>query len=185
MRVAVRLCVHAWADELEVRRYRGHDRPTGGRVLVLDDDVVVRVALAVTEVIEGRERVAELVDQGLRQRVRLPPGFAQQAVGVRGGERLLHALDVVGLFDDVLVHPADQGRVQAVEPDHRAVAFVAVFVPVHRGGEQEVADLHRDALAVDDRVRALALNDEPEGARRVPVRRGDLAGEHQLHGRPQ
>ncbi len=70
---------------------------------------------------------------------------------------------------------ARERRVEAVEPDHRRGAEIAVVVPGPGRRHHEVAGLHRQLLAGDRRVGALALDDEAQRARRVAVRRRDLA----------
>lgn len=61
----------------------------------------------------------------------------------------------------------DQRVVEAVQQHHRAVALVVVVVPVPARGQEQIARPHVHALAVDGGVGALALDDEPEGVRRV------------------
>ena len=71
--------------------------------------------------------------------------------------------------------------IQTVEPEHRRRALVAVVVPGHRRRDDEVAVVHERAFAVDGRVRAVALEDEPECALGVPVGGRDLARQQVLH----
>ena len=66
-------------------------------------------------------------------------------------------------------------RVEPIEPDHRRGAEIAVVMPGPGRRHHEVAGLHRQLLAGDRRVGALALDDKAERARRVAVRRRDLA----------
>ena len=61
------------------------------------------------------------------------------------------------------------------------IRLVPVVVPRHRRRDDEVAVVHRRPLAVDGRVRAVALEHEAEGALRVPMRGSDLARQHELH----
>ena len=56
-----------------------------------------------------------------------------------------------------------------------------MIVPGHRRRDDEIAGLHRGALAVDRGVGALALEDEAQRRLAVPVRRRDVAGDHHLH----
>jgi hypothetical protein len=59
---------------------------------------------------------------------------------------------------------------------------VAVAVPVAARRQDDIACLHRDLFAVDDRVRARRVEHHPDRVRRVPVRRGDLARQDHLIG---
>ena len=70
---------------------------------------------------------------------------------------------------------ARERRVEPVEPDHRPRAVVAVIVPGPGRRHHEVAGLHRQLLARNRRISALALDDEAERTRRMAVRRRDLA----------
>ena len=91
---------------------------------------------------------------------------------LRPVDRLL----VVGmLLAERRAEEARERRVEPVEPDHRRGAEVAVVVPGPGRRHHEVAGLHRQLLAGDRRVGALALDDEAQRARRVAVRRRDLA----------
>ena len=69
-----------------------------------------------------------------------------------------------------------EGIVECVQPDHRRRAKMTVVVPGPARRENEIAGMHRDALALDRGVGAFALDDEPQRIRRVPVRGSDLAG---------
>ena len=69
----------------------------------------------------------------------------------------------------------DQRHVEAVEPDHHAIGFLAVVVPGPGRRDDEVAGVHVDALAVHGGVGALAFDDEAKRRLRMPVRRRDLA----------
>jgi hypothetical protein len=71
---------------------------------------------------------------------------------------------------------AQQRDVQTVEPDDRLLAEVAVVVPSPGGRDDEVAAAHRRALAIDRRVRALAVEHEAQRGLGVAVRRGHFAG---------
>ena len=74
----------------------------------------------------------------------------------------------------------DQRHVEAVEPDHDALGFLAVVVPGPGRRHDEIAGLHVGALAVHRGVGALALDDEAERRLRVPVRGRDLAALDEL-----
>ena len=78
-----------------------------------------------------------------------------------------------------------QRHVEPVEPVRRLVAVVAVAVPAPAGREHHVAGLHRRLLAVDGRVRALAIDDHAQRVRRMPVRTRVLAGQDHLIGAHQ
>ena len=60
-------------------------------------------------------------------------------------------------------------------------ALVAVIVPRHRRRDDEVAVVHRRALAVHRRVRPAAFEHETQRALRVTVGRCDFAGQDELH----
>ena len=63
---------------------------------------------------------------------------------------------------------------------HRRGAVIAVVVPGPGRRYDEVAGLHWKLLARDRGVGALALDDEAQRARRVPMRRRDLARQDDL-----
>jgi hypothetical protein len=82
-------------------------------------------------------------------------------------------------FDAVL----PERQIQSVEPDHRAIALVAVIVPFPRRREHHVAAFHHDLLALDRGEAAFALDDEAQRERRVPMRARRLTGQNRLQAR--
>ena len=101
-----------------------------------------------------------------------------RGISRRLGDRLLLLLVVL---DEGSVEHLDDGDVEPVEPEHRLVGVVAVVVPGHVGGDDEIAGMHGRALAVDAGVGALALQHEAQRRLRVAVRARDLVGHHELH----
>ena len=78
------------------------------------------------------------------------------------------------------VEERDDRDVEAVEPHHRLIARVAVVVPRPGRRDDEVAGMHRDALAVDRGIRAGAFDHEAQRRLRVAVARRDFAGHDEL-----
>ena len=112
-------------------------------------------------------------------------------VGAPEAERrgLHHALDrrvlLRMLLEEHRLEQMGERHVEPVEPIGRLVAVMAVAVPAPAGRQHHVAALHRRLLAVDHRVRALAVDDDAERVRRMPVRRRVLAGQNHLVGADQ
>ena len=104
-------------------------------------------------------------------------------VHVPRGRPLAHRLLLAreGLHVEVL-EIADHGRVEPVRPDHGRLALVAVIVPRHGGGDHEVTAPHHALVALDGGERALAVEHEAHGVRRVAMGRRHLAGEQVLDG---
>ena len=74
-------------------------------------------------------------------------------------------------------------HVEEVDPVPRTIPFIAVAVPAVSGREQDVARLHVDADAVDDRVAVLRhIHDEAQRIRRMAMGAGRLAGQDHLVG---
>src|ERR1700722_4306076 len=65
--------------------------------------------------------------------------------------------------------------IMAVNPDHRAVAVIAVIVPAILRRQHETPRLHDEFLARGGPVAARPRDDEAQGAETVPVRFGGLA----------
>ena len=65
---------------------------------------------------------------------------------------------------------AVERRVERIHPHDRAAAFMDVLVPGPARRDDEIAFLHQAALAVDDGVGALALDDEADRVHGVAVR---------------
>jgi putative membrane protein len=160
------------------------ERP-GRRVDVAELEAVVRVDRAARDAEQRLARARERIDEDPRRLVRgLLEVERQHVVAVAGqgialrpgvGLRLLRAL-----LGEAGVEESDQRDVEAVEPDHRLAAVVAVVVEGPRRRDDEVAEAHRRALAVDGRVGAFAVEHQAQRRLRVPVRRRHLAGQDQL-----
>src|SRR6516165_9593120 len=86
---------------------------------------------------------------------------------------------MVLLVEPGLEHPHQRG-IEAVQPDHRSIGVVGVVVPGPVGGEDEIAREHREALTVNDRVAAAALDDQAKGRRRMAMGPSNLAWHHDL-----
>ena len=97
------------------------------------------------------------------------------ALGARASLRL-----DARLLGEAGVEEADQRNVEAVEPDDRIGAVVAVVVEGPRRRDDEVAVAHRRPLAVDRGVRAFAVENETQRRLGVAMRRRDLARQDQL-----
>lgn len=70
------------------------------------------------------------------------------------------------------------GQIQSVQPNHGPGSILAVVVPVHCRGEDDIAPLHFDAATVDGCEAALALDDEAHGEGDVAVGFGGLVGHY-------
>ena len=75
-------------------------------------------------------------------------------------------------FDDLDIEP--------VEPHHRLLGLVAVIVPGPGGSDDEIAGLHRGALAVDRGIGAVTLDDEAQCRLGMTMGRRDFARQDQL-----
>jgi hypothetical protein len=71
-------------------------------------------------------------------------------------------------------------NIEPVQPHDRIGSRIAVVVPGPRGRDDEIARVHRHALAIHRGVRARAFDDEAQRGLRMPVARRDLAGQDQL-----
>ena len=74
-----------------------------------------------------------------------------------------------------------QRHVERIEPQHRRIAIVAMFVPAPGRGQDQVAIFHRAGLAIDQRDRSAAFQHEPQRPHRMPVRPRGFAREQALH----
>ena len=119
-------------------------------------------------------RLVRLLREVHRHQVHAVAG-QRVAFGPGVGLRLRRAL-----LGEAGVEEAHQRDVEAVEPDHRLVAVVAVVVEGPRRRDDEVAVAHRRALAVDGRVGALAVEHQAQRRLAVAVRRRHLARQDQL-----
>ena len=163
------LGLFAFAQQLQLRTHRRHDRPVGERIAVFVDPTVVRrptrFAHCAVSVVPA---VLEL------RRIGLSPVLARQRA------RRLHHLRVH--FVEISVERVHQRDVEAVLPDAlRAVRVDAVVVPGAIGREHEVARPERHALAIHGRISATALHDEAQRRSLVAMRGGELARVHHLH----
>ena len=168
---------------------RRHDRAAIGRVHELHGVAEMRVRL-----LGGGQREQALAPLGVgvvEQRLMRPGGGRRRWRGRgaccgrsgagcrrRGAVSLCDGcVEALGEGGVVEAHGRD---IQAVEPDHRPAAVVAVVVPLPVGREHQVAGRHHRALAIDRGEGAVALHDEAERALRVAVGGRDLAGEDEL-----
>src|SRR5690606_32095644 len=100
-----------------------------------------------------------------------------EAVAGLAGERLF----LLGMaLEERGVEELGHRDVEPVEPDHGAIGRVAVVVPGARRRDDEIALLHRRALAVDAGIGARTVDHEAQ--RRLAVSMGgrDLARHHEL-----
>ena len=79
------------------------------------------------------------------------------------------------------VEKLHNGNVEPVQPENRLVALIAMVMPGPGRGDNEITLVHDGTLAIYRRVRAGALQHETQRTLRMPMRRRDLAGQHQLH----
>ena len=101
------------------------------------------------------------------------------------GDRL-DALETVGVvLDEHRFEQMDQRHVEPVEPVGRPVAVMAVAVPLPARGQHDVPGVHRRLDAVDRRIGAFGVDDDPERVRGVAVRARGLARQDHLVGRDQ
>src|SRR5262245_21551455 len=70
---------------------------------------------------------------------------------------------------------AHQRRIQSVDPQHRLVGIIDMFMPRPTRIGQEIALFHFESFAVDDTLRAFALDNESYTSLRVPMRHGMLS----------
>ena len=75
--------------------------------------------------------------------------------------------------------------VGAVEPDDRRVAGIDMIVPAPARRRDQIARLHRQRLAFDDRGGAMPFDDEADGAHRMTMRGRELAGANHLRAHEQ
>ena len=92
---------------------------------------------------------------------------------------------VGGRLEEDRVERRDHRQVEHVQPHHRYVAGVVVFVEGPRRGQDEISAGHRDRVAVHEGVHAVPVEDEPQRRGGVPVRGCRLVRLQVLHGRPQ
>src|SRR5215207_4936603 len=60
-------------------------------------------------------------------------------------------------------------NVQGVQPDHRLHTAMHVLVPTPGGRDNQVADLHRAWLSVDNGKRTASFEDKTQGVHRVSM----------------
>ena len=123
---------------------------------------------------EDPGRLVRLLLEVERQQVHAVAG---QRIALGAGRRLRLRRALLG---EAGVEEAHQRDVEAVEPDHRLAAVVAVVVEGPRRGDDEVAVAHRRALAVDRGVGAFAVEHQAQRRLGVAVRRRHLARQDQL-----
>ena len=71
---------------------------------------------------------------------------------------------------------AHQRRIQGIDPEHRLVGIVDMFMPGPVRIGQEVTFLHIESLAFDDTLRAFAFDDEAHAGLSVAMRDRMLSG---------
>ena len=161
--------------------------PVAGLTYSIDDAVGARRDPSLGQL---RERLGGLLPPVHEDR--MAGGLSAVADGAHGAEAVgalgvangtgLREQTVLVRFVDGRGAGEDERRVEPIEPQHVAVALVAVLVPQPVGRQDEVAWAHRQLLALDRGRRALAFDDEAERGRRVAVRSRHLAGPHELDG---
>jgi hypothetical protein len=92
---------------------------------------------------------------------------------------------VGGRLEEDRVERCDHRQVEHVQPHHRYVTGVVVFVEGPRRGQYEISAGHPDRVTVHEGVHALSLEDEPQRRGRVPVRGCPLLRLQVLHSGPQ
>src|SRR6185503_20972882 len=94
-------------------------------------------------------------------------------VGAGEAERrsLRHALDLLVLLRMLLeehrFQQMGERHIEPVEPVRRLVAVMAVAMPAPARRQYNVAGLHRRLLAVNDRIRTPAVDDDAQRMRRM------------------
>ena len=69
-----------------------------------------------------------------------------------------------------------QWQIQRIEPDHRFSALMAVIMPFTARGQDQIAFLHWQLLAIDNGITAFAFNNDPRSRGRVTMGRGRFPG---------
>ena len=95
-----------------------------------------------------------------------------------GLRRRLNLLRVT--FGETGIQRADQRDVQAIHPDHRHVAGVAVIVPSPRRSDNEIPRTHGDAFTTDGSVSTFAFDHKAQRRLSMAMGRRDFAGQDQL-----
>lgn len=70
----------------------------------------------------------------------------------------------------------EDGKIQAIKPDHRLVSFMAVIVPGPGWCEDNIAALHVNLFAFNCSETSLSFDDETQRKGTVAVRRCNFAG---------
>src|SRR5436190_2687943 len=79
------------------------------------------------------------------------------------------------------VEKLHNGNVEPVQPENRLVALIAMVMPGPGRRDDEIALVHDGPLDINRRVRSGTLQHETKRALHMPMRRRDLAWQHQLH----
>ena len=121
-----------------------------------------------------RERGAHVIDR--------------QQIGAVARERIafgLHdRLNFIGVsLGESGIEKRDDRDIESIEPDDRHVAGISMIVKRPRRRDDEIAGMHRRALAVDGRIRAVAFDDKAQRRLAVPMARRDLTGKNELQSR--
>ena len=94
--------------------------------------------------------------------------------GRRGRVLTAHALGEAG---GVKPHGGD---IEAIEPDHRARAVIAMVMPLPIGRQHQVEGAHHRALAIDGGMGSLAFHDKAQRRLGVAMAGRHLTGQDQL-----
>ena len=104
-------------------------------------------------------------------------GVARQVVSLFAGHRLLIFRVILSEAAAQIVH---QRQVEAVEPDHRLIAGIAVIVPAPLRRQNKVAGAHGGAFAIDGGKCPFTFNHKAQRRLVMTVARRHFAGHDQL-----
>ena len=82
---------------------------------------------------------------------------------------------------ELLPQIGDKRTIKGIHPEHGAIGFIDMTMPVPAGGKNKVAGLHLDRLPLHDRHRCFAFDDETDGIGRMAMAGRFLSGEHHLY----
>lgn len=106
---------------------------------------------------------------------------------LRERDRVGAGVDLLGgaFLEEDRVKETDDRQVEDVDPHHGVWTGIVVLVEAHRRGENEVAAIHADGVAVDMRPNTASGEHEAQCRRRVAVGRRELVRAQELGGSPQ
>ena len=180
--VTVGLGPLTWPEQLHMAGDGGHHRPTGIGIGVLHDHAVE--GASVDGWGQPLQRGPGLFPGVAHQRRiaffgRIFPNGAQSShaiFGCGGIDGFGHRLHILGIWlEENSFQQVHQRYIQAVQPDDWFARFIAVVVPGPVGGQNQVAGRHWDPVPVDGGVTAVAIDDEAQRGRGVPVGPGGLS----------